>query len=244
MKRLPEEGPIYRRLERALADEIARGRYGAGDFLPTEAELCEEHGVSRHTVRQALRRLQDLGMIERRAGIGTRVVSTRPVNDYQPVAGSPSDIVSLVEGTRIAKVETSEIVADGPLARRLRCRPGSEWFRLQGPRVRRSGPKQPLCWSEQYLRADLDRGRFLRGDIGVEDMAGQRIEQEISAEILDAERASALEVAVGSAALVVTRRHYDGRRLASVGIHTHPADRFTIRSVIEPDSLSPGAPAT
>jgi GntR family transcriptional regulator len=38
---------------------------------------------------------------------------------------------------------------------------------------------------------------------------------------------------VDSAALVITRRHRDSRgRLASVGIHTHPADRYAITMIV------------
>lgn len=228
-----KKAPLYRQLERILADQISRGRYSSGDFIPTEAELSREHGVSRHTVRQALRRLHDLGMIERKAGVGTRVVSNRPVLDYQPLIESPSDIVSLVRGTRIANAQTFEINADRTLAQRLRCRVGSEWFCLAGPRVHRYEVRAPLCWSEQYIRADLERTRFLEGAFGVEDIVGQRIEQEISADIFDEKRAIALSAEPGSAALVVTRRHYEGRRLVSVGIHMHPADRFTVRTTLD-----------
>ena len=55
------------------------------------------------------------------------------------------------------------------------------------------------------------------------------MEQTISASLLDAHMASALDAEPGSAALVITRRNRDRTgRLISVGIHSHPADRYAI----------------
>lgn len=46
-----------------LRDRIRAGDLKAGDRLPTQAELAEEFGVERGTVRQALRALQDDGLL-------------------------------------------------------------------------------------------------------------------------------------------------------------------------------------
>ena len=236
MSRGPGAAPLYRQVERHLVEQIARGRYAVGDLLPTEADLCAEHGVSRHTIRQALRRIHDVGMIERRTSAGTRVVSAEPVGGYQPIANSPDDIVALVAGTRILTAFSGEVKADRALAQRLRCRVGARWFCLAGPRVERQGSSLPLCWSEQYLRPEFDPERLIRGNFEAVEMRGQRIEQEITADSLDERRAQALEAEAGSPALVVTRRHYESRRLVSAGVHIHPADRYSIRSVISPAS--------
>jgi DNA-binding GntR family transcriptional regulator len=60
-----------------------------------------------------------------------------------------------------------------------------------------------------------------------------RTQQEISAGFLPAEIADALGVPRGGAALIVTRRHRDlKKRLVGVGIHTHPAERYSILTEI------------
>jgi GntR family transcriptional regulator len=69
--------PLYFQLARMLTDEIARGRWKSGDRLASEAEICEAYGVSRATVRQALLRLENEGMIERFKGRGTFVADSR-----------------------------------------------------------------------------------------------------------------------------------------------------------------------
>jgi GntR family transcriptional regulator len=52
---------------------ITNGTYQPGSQLPTEAELCEMLGVSRTVVREALRSLEDEGLVVRRHGVGTFV---------------------------------------------------------------------------------------------------------------------------------------------------------------------------
>jgi GntR family transcriptional regulator len=69
--------PLYFQLARMLTDEIARGRWKPGDRLASEAEICQVYGVSRATVRQALLRLENEGMIERFKGRGTFVADSR-----------------------------------------------------------------------------------------------------------------------------------------------------------------------
>jgi GntR family transcriptional regulator len=59
--------------EQELRQAIARGTFRRGSQLPTEAELCEMLGVSRTVVREALRVLEDDGLIARRHGVGTFV---------------------------------------------------------------------------------------------------------------------------------------------------------------------------
>jgi len=64
---------VARRLEQLIAD-----RMKPGDMLPPERELAENFGVSRSSIRDAIRRLELVGMVEPRQGSGTvvREVST------------------------------------------------------------------------------------------------------------------------------------------------------------------------
>ncbi|MCH7708407.1 MAG: FadR family transcriptional regulator [Myxococcales bacterium] len=68
---------------RNIADEIARdlrqqiinGQYEAGDRLPAERELAQTLGVHRSSVREALKKLEQLGLVSTRRGGGTTVQS-------------------------------------------------------------------------------------------------------------------------------------------------------------------------
>ncbi|MEZ5863088.1 MAG: GntR family transcriptional regulator [Geminicoccaceae bacterium] len=51
-------GSLFRQIADPLADAIASGELPVGSRLPTEATLARRHGVSRHTVREALGELR------------------------------------------------------------------------------------------------------------------------------------------------------------------------------------------
>lgn len=68
-----------------LHTEIVQGKHAPGGLLPSEEALCRRWKVSRPTVARALKDLQILGLIERRAGSGTYV---RPnIRATKPVLG-------------------------------------------------------------------------------------------------------------------------------------------------------------
>lgn len=60
-----------RRVEADLRERVARDEWSPGDRLPPVAELAAHYGVARSTVINALRRLQDDGLIEIVANWGT-----------------------------------------------------------------------------------------------------------------------------------------------------------------------------
>ena len=219
----------HQQLAEELLAQIADGTFAIGDRLPTEEQLCADYGLARGTVRRALGRLDELGLISRRPRAGTTVIASIPMAGYQPVAQSAADIVALAAETRLVRPESREVLADAALARRIGTRRGTAWFLLEGVRARRGRDEVGLCWSEHYLRGDLPREQLLRGKFTADRLASMLVEQTISASLLDAHMASALDAEPGSAALVITRRNRDpSGRLVSVGIHSHPADRYAI----------------
>jgi GntR family transcriptional regulator len=72
--RLPkvDRGLLTGRVLEALVEAIQQGAFESGR-LPPEPELAERMGVSRTTVQRALQSLEQIGMIERRPGRGTRL---------------------------------------------------------------------------------------------------------------------------------------------------------------------------
>jgi GntR family transcriptional regulator len=82
--------PIHRQITDKLRQRIAAGKYGE-EGLPPELNLMDEFGVSRHTVRTALQKLVNDGLIERRAGSGTRVTPRATGGVW--VVGSLDDLI-------------------------------------------------------------------------------------------------------------------------------------------------------
>ncbi len=67
---------IWTSIASALTSDIAEGRYGPGDKLPTEAALAARFGVNRHTVRRALGAMAESGLVHARRGSGVFVAQT------------------------------------------------------------------------------------------------------------------------------------------------------------------------
>ncbi len=66
---------LHRQVAESLRKLILEGRFESGNVLPPERELAKQFGVSRATVREALRELQLWGLVEARQGGGNYVRS-------------------------------------------------------------------------------------------------------------------------------------------------------------------------
>jgi GntR family transcriptional regulator len=98
--------PFYFQLAELLEQEIASGRWEPGARLPSEPELCEQYGLSRTTIRQALARLEQRSLIERLKGQGTFVRRERSgLWLLQASAGFFQDEVD-----RLGRTVTSEVL--------------------------------------------------------------------------------------------------------------------------------------
>jgi len=68
-------GLVYRLIADDIAAKIAAGTYVPGGRLPGEAELAEEYGAAKMTVRRAVRELRERGLVETVYGKGTYVLA-------------------------------------------------------------------------------------------------------------------------------------------------------------------------
>jgi len=66
--------PMYRQIAQGLRQRITSGELAPGQQLPTELELCDLHGASRNTIRDAIKWLTTNGLVETKPGRGTFVV--------------------------------------------------------------------------------------------------------------------------------------------------------------------------
>lgn len=68
--------PVYMKVHRAIEADILSGALGEGAVLPTEGQLCAQFRVTRSSVREGIRALEQSGLITR--GPAKRLVVTRP----------------------------------------------------------------------------------------------------------------------------------------------------------------------
>lgn len=81
----------YMRVLNALAEEITTGRYGPGDPIPSEAELCERFDVARETARRAVRVLRERGLVITEWGKGTFVSTSDQRHQDDPASDQPAE---------------------------------------------------------------------------------------------------------------------------------------------------------
>ena len=73
---------LSQRVTNELGKSIIAGKYGEGSGLPTEAQLCDEYGISRTAVREAVKMLAAKGLISSRPRQGIRVEPPENWNLY------------------------------------------------------------------------------------------------------------------------------------------------------------------
>lgn len=100
--------PLHERLYQELRKRIDSDEWPPGHQLPTENFLAVQFQVSRGTIRQAIKRLVDDGLVERTAGRGTFVASDRLIYPVVDLMGFTEQISSSghTPSSRIVKIDT------------------------------------------------------------------------------------------------------------------------------------------
>jgi DNA-binding GntR family transcriptional regulator len=230
--------PLYMELADQLTQEIANGAFAVGESLPSEMDLAKLYGVSRATVRSALQRVQELGLISRRKRAGIRVEAAKPRAAFRQSLSSIEDLVQFAVTTERHVRSIGEISARPALAAQIGIAPGSRRLRVEMLRTDPARPSTPICWTEVYLDPAIGTSirRKLKKNTGlicelVEQCCGravQQVRQEIRAVGVPARIAGALVSEPNSHALEIVRHYIDQRGLVfETTVSVFPADRFT-----------------
>ena len=239
---LAAQQPRYLQLAKTLLNEIESGKYPVGSQLPTEAELCEQFGLSRATAREALRRLVQLGLVVRQPRVGTTVKArTAAAAGYRQSTVDVADLYQYATDTTLAITSSDSVAIDAALAEKLEASPGETWLHLRG--LRHAGAQAlPICITELWLhpafRAIKGMQGALKGAVhaAIEEQFGEQIsevDQEIRAVALTRAQAVVLQASPRSPALWVCRRYRNRHgQLVELTESTHPADRFSYSTVL------------
>jgi GntR family transcriptional regulator len=215
---------LLRRLERELQP---------GQQFPTEQALCAEFGVSRETVREALRTLEEDGLISRHPGRGSFVLRPPRRRSEQRLTGLVEDFSDLRLDTEAKVLDAGAMSASAELAEAMALPPGEPLYRIS--RLRHF-EAQPLALHDAFLPADLGRAvaalDLRRTSIIHELEVTLRLPcvedyQRIEAIAADAPLARALDVVLGAPLLQITRRVAAGpKRLPVLFRSQFRADRY------------------
>lgn len=185
-----------------------------GDRLPTEAELAEEFGVSRVTLRQVMQVFAAEGVILRRPKLGTvlQAIPAPPIDNR--LTGPIEDFGIAGIETRIAGLTKGETEATAEIAAALLVAEGSKVYAVRRGRIFEDAP---LVVPESFFPLKIGRkiaarnmpGLFvpaLRKQVDENIWEGQ---QEIDAMVADAEFAVSLQIAQGAPILCIKRLFLD-----------------------------------
>jgi DNA-binding GntR family transcriptional regulator len=238
-----QQQPRYLQLAQTLIAEIEAGRFPVGGLIPTEFELCAQFGASRFTVREAIKRLVQLGMVSRQAGVGTRVIGPRQHGGYVQVIEGLSDLHRFTSETRLELYGREVEKVSGDLVEALQARPGEAWLVVDATRRTEAGVA--IALSRIYIHPAF-RGVTLSDGSDhtpiyarIEQQFGEQIievRQNIEGIAVDAGSARRLAVKRGAPALRVTRTYYNRRgEVVEMAVSTHPADRYSYSQTFRRD---------
>jgi len=207
--------PMYYQLKRRIIEDIARLGMRPGDLLPGEHRLCEQFGVSRTVVRQALAQLEHQGIIERVKGKGTFVAHRKTAESLVHTLAGLYEEVASRGGHVHSEVRRQEIApADDEVAEALDLAPGTPVVVIERLRY---VDNEPWSWTTTYLPYEIG---ILVLDRDLSDqslyalLAGQNIRavrgvRSAEAATANEEQGSLLQVGEGQALLVLRSVAYD-----------------------------------
>lgn len=229
--------PKYRQLRDTIATLIRT--LPAGSAVPTERELCQEYGVSRSTVRQALQQLELEQRIYRRQGKGTFVAQAK--------IEQPLELTSHTEGMRARGIipgskliDVRRIAAGTNVGPMLGLGAADEVLRIERLRL---ADGDPIAIEVLYLNAARFDGitsalgesgslyQLLYSDYGVELASA---EETIEAVVAGPREVELLGSWPGAPLLLLSRRTLDTRGMPTEYVRSlYRGDRFRFRTQLE-----------
>lgn len=232
---MTERLPLYKSLANTLEGRIYNGDWPVGSALPTEADLCKNFQASRHTLRHALQILETSGLIFRRQGAPTQIISRQKLRRFTQSFNSPVDILSYPRDTYRVNLVEEFIEIDKVQAEMIGCPAGSSWYHIGGIRKRQE-TEEIISWSDIYilpqfasLTTDPEHSQVMVFE-QIEKRYGARIERaelDVYALAAPPDIAEHLKLKTSDPCLVIIRRYFDIQdKLFEVTVTYHPEKKY------------------
>ena len=228
--------PLYHQAAQALERAIEDGRLPRGGKLDGEMDLAEQLGISRPTMRAALKQLVDKGLLIRRRGIGT-VIATKPVTRAVALTSLYDDLKESGREPTTRVLDIGETISPPEVCKQLGIGPAASVLRFE--RLRVAG-NDPIALMHNYVPVDLlEIGKEDLELTGLYDLfrrsgiAPHVATQRVGARKAGDEEAELLEIEPGDPVLTMTRTAYDtGGRAIEYGSHSYPAGSYWLEMML------------
>ncbi len=214
--------PLYKQLIKGIRRAMDEGTLGIDDALPSERDLATSLGVSRITVRRAVRGLVEEGLLNQRQGAGT-FVSSRVEQPLSELTGYTEDMAARGMAPGVEWLQRSIGTATPDEALVLELSPGAQVARLYRLRT---ADGRPMCLEYAtlpvtYLPDPEKVENSLYSYLDTMGIRPVRALQTLRAELFGIEQARLLSVQPGSACLYIERRSFlaDGSAIEFVCSH-------------------------
>ncbi|WP_412734962.1 GntR family transcriptional regulator [Krasilnikovia sp. MM14-A1259] len=148
--------PKYQAIAADLAARIRSGALPPGSALPPQKELSTSYGVTLATLREALRRLEDDGLLTQQAGRGTYVAEPRAAYRLDSLRGLAEDLRAQGQDVTTTVLSRASRRPDPAVAQRLALGPGRRALRLERLRLLGGRPAvHQVSWVPDPLGAAL-----------------------------------------------------------------------------------------
>lgn len=227
--------PLHQALATTLEEQIRQGAWAVGSAIPPEIALCKLYSISRHTLRHALSTLEDGGLIVRRQGAPTRVISRQRPRKFTQSFNSPADILRYPKDTYRVNVVEEYLECDAALSSLLKVSVGSSWYHIGAVRKQQDSNLIIAC-SDIYI---LPKFAELTAEPDhTHSMVYQQIERRFDVRIDRAEVdvfacgasnaiAKALNIPEGTPCLAIIRHYFDANgNPFEISVTYHPERRF------------------
>ena len=232
---MTERLPLYKALANTLEQHIYKGDWPVGSILPAEADLCRDFQSSRHTLRHALQILESNGLIFRRQGAPTQVVSRQRLRRFSQSYNSPTDILSYSRNTYRLNLVEEFVELDSNLSQIVGAPIGSSWYHIGGIRKRQQS-EEVIAYTDIYilpqfasLTSDPEHAQVMVYE-QIEKKYGARIERaevDVYAAPASVEMAEKLMLKPHDPCLVIIRRYFDDQdKLFEVTVTHHPENKY------------------
>jgi DNA-binding FadR family transcriptional regulator len=104
---------LSKKISDTLIRRIVRGEIQPGDAMPSEGDLATQFDVSRPVIREAVKELAVIGLVESRQGRSTRVSSESEWNQFDARVLDARSEVGAVDGVLLQLLELRRIVETG-----------------------------------------------------------------------------------------------------------------------------------
>ncbi|HSP01297.1 MAG TPA: GntR family transcriptional regulator, partial [Thioalkalivibrio sp.] len=206
--------PLYVQIRDRLRRQILDGTYQVHERLPSENEMMGAFGVSRITIRQALRDLHNEGLVFSAQGKGTFVSKPKAVQNVQRLEGFGEAMAAQGYEASARVLSIQQLKAPKAVAAALDLQAGDEAIEVK--RVRYLN-RSPVCIENSYFPMDVGRQMFsldLSGDIFpmLENLFGLPLggaDISLDAILADEEAQQYLNLKTGEAILRVERLTHD-----------------------------------